>query len=124
MNASHPSPPAPRPIVISGFATDMTIEGWIRTGAATRAGALLTASDGRRFVVIDALRILGRRNGETDPYGLTGKVESLRDFLKKGAIVSPSGLRLGAAIYDIEMGAVLTPLGSADESGAVPKYSA
>jgi hypothetical protein len=67
-------------------------------------GALLTTPDGRRFLLRDALRILGRRNGDTDPYGLTGRVEAIRDFIRRGATISADALRLGPAVYDIEYG--------------------
>lgn len=91
------------------FLSDAKIERWTRTGAATRAGALLTTRDGHRYLLRDAVRILGRRNGDSDPYGLTGKVESLREFVRQGATVSAYALRLGQAVYDIEHGLIATP---------------
>src|SRR5262249_7734528 len=97
------------------------LEAWIRTGEATRAGSLLTARDGRRYILRDALRVLGRRNGDTDPYGFTGRVESVRDFIQRGAIAFADGIRLGSAVDDVEYGVLAMPLGaSPDESGANP----
>lgn len=91
------------------FLSDAKVERWTRSGAASRAGALLTTRDGRRYLLLDAVRILGRRNGESDPYGLTGRVESLREFVRQGATVSAYALRLGQAVYDIEHGLLATP---------------
>ena len=88
-----------------------------------RAGAFLTLREGRRYILQDAARVLGRRNGETDPYGLTGKVESIRDFIKKGAIVTTDSIRVGPAIYDVDWGVIAFPAASADESGANPRMS-
>jgi hypothetical protein len=104
-----------------GFVSESTLEAWLRTGEVERAGALMTSRSGRRFVLRDAVRILGRRDAETDPYGLTGRVESLRDFLRQGAAISGNSLRLGAGIYDIEYGFIAVPMASADESGTNPR---
>lgn len=116
-----PSAPPRARVGQDGFVSDVTLEGWVRTGDAMRAGAQLTLADGARYVLTDALRILGRRNGETDPYGLTGRVETLRDFLRKGGVLSADAVRLGPAIYDAEYGVLALPCASADESGANPK---
>jgi hypothetical protein len=90
------------------FVPDSKLERWVRTGAAVRTGTLLTTHDGRRFLLRDGVRIIGRRNGESDPYGLTGKVETLRGLLRQGATVSACSVRLGSAVYDIEHGYVAT----------------
>lgn len=96
------------------FVPDAKLERWLRAGAAVRTGTLLTTHDGRRFLLRDGVRIIGRRNGESDPYGLTGKVDSLRGLLRQGATVSASSVRLGPAVYDVEYGYVATPF----EAGA------
>jgi hypothetical protein len=88
------------------FVPELTVDGWVRNGAAARTGGLLTTLDGRRFLLRDAIRVLGRRNGDTDPYGFTGKVEPIREFIRRGASVSADGLRLGPAVYDVEYGFV------------------
>src|SRR5262249_39475446 len=69
-----------------GFIADSSLDAWVRGGEAVRAGSLLTSSDGRRYVLRDAVRILGRCNGDTDPYGFTGRVEAVRDLIREGAI--------------------------------------
>ncbi len=93
-----------------GFVSDAILEEWLRTGVAKRAGSVLSFPDGRRFVLIDGLRILGRRNGESDPYGLTGYLMTLRSLLRRGGLVSNDGVRLGAAIYDVAFGSIAEPL--------------
>ena len=93
-------------IEADAFVPEVTVDGWVRRGAATRVGGLLVTPDGRRFVLRDAIRVLGRRNGDTDPYGFTGKVESIRELIRRGASVSADALRLGPAVYDIEYGFV------------------
>ncbi len=103
-----------------GFLSDAQLEAWVRSGDALRAGASLTTVEGRRFVLTDALRVLGRRNGETDPYGLTGRVLALRQVLRQGGALFSDALRFGAAIYDVEYGAHAAETCGADESGVNP----
>ena len=93
-----------------GFVPDAVMDEWVRSGFAVRTGATLALSDGRRFALSDALRILGRRNGDSDPYGLTGRLLTLRSILRRGGLLSPDGVRLGAAIYDVEFGSLTEPL--------------
>ena len=104
-----------------GFVPEAALDAWQRVGEVVRAGAVACMRDGRRYVLQDALRVLGRRNGETDPYGFTGRDASLRDLVRQGSILSSDGLRLGAAVYDVEFGVLAFPLGGADESGTTPK---
>jgi hypothetical protein len=92
-----------------GFVPEAVLDGWVRMGAAARTGSLLTIHDGRRYLLRDALRVIGRRNGDTDPYGFTGRVDAIRDFIRRGAAISADALRLGPAVYDIEYGYVAIP---------------
>ena len=105
---SSPSASSLPPLRIDAdaFVPEVTVDGWVRGGAATRVAGVLTTHDGRRFLLRDAVRVLGRRNGDTDPYGFTGKVESIREFIRRGATISADALRLGPAVYDIEYGVV------------------
>jgi hypothetical protein len=110
------APPALPAVEIGehAFVSETTLDGWVRAGAAVRTGALLSIPDGRRFLLRDAVRVIGRRNGDTDPYGLTGRVEAIRDFIRRGASISADALRLGPAIYDVEYGLLAAPAGPAE----------
>ncbi|MBK6517786.1 MAG: hypothetical protein IPM79_08775 [Polyangiaceae bacterium] len=99
-----------------GFVSDALLEDWLRSGVATRFGAVMRLSDGRRFALTDGLRILGRRNGDSDPYGLTGCLMTLRSLLRRGGLVSHDGVRLGAAIYDVAFGVLAEPLARDEET--------
>ncbi len=106
-------PPAALPVVRIGedaFVSEITVDAWVRAGAAVRVGALLTVHDGRRLLLRDAVRVLGRRNGDTDPYGFTGRVDALRERIRRGASISLDALRLGPAVYDLEYGFLAVPL--------------
>jgi hypothetical protein len=111
---SRSSPPpadAARVVRIAddGFVPETFADAWARSGAASRVSTLLTLADGRRYVLRDAVRVIGRRNGDTDPYGFTGRVEALRELVRRGAILSADALRLGPAVYDVEYGFLATP---------------
>ena len=109
--STHPSRPPAHPalwITEDAFIAEPTVDGWVRAGIVTRDGALLVTEDGRRFLLRDAIRVLGRRNGDTDHYGFTGRVAPIRDFIKKGASITIDTLRLGLAVFDIEYGVVAT----------------
>lgn len=97
-----------------GFVSDATLDEWVRAGNATRFGSMLLLADGRRFILTDGLRILGRRNGDSDPYGLTGVVMTLRSVLRRGGLLSNDGIRLGPVIYDAAFGTIAEPF-QADE---------
>src|SRR5262245_26945449 len=116
----NPSTTARLRVGEDGFIADALVDGWVRAGDAVRAAGLLSLRDGRRYLIRDAVRVLGRRNGETDPYGFTGRVEPIRELLRQGAVAFADGIRLGPAVYDVEYGVVATPFGAADESGANP----
>ncbi len=110
-SSSYPRVEVPNGALLGdGFVPDGTLEEWLRTGAARREGAFLGLSDGRRFLLTDALRILGRRNGDSDPYGFTGRILSLRSLLKRGAMLSAEGVRLGPVVYDVELGSLAEPM--------------
>lgn len=119
-SASRPPGHARVRVGEDGFVSDAQLEAWTRAGDAVRVGASLASADGRRWVLTDALRVLGRRNGETDPYGLTGRVLGLRQVLLQGGALFADALRLGAAIYDVEYGAHAVEALGADESGVNP----
>ena len=69
---------------------------------------------------MDGLRILGRRDGDSDPYGLTGRVLSLRSVLRRGGLLSSDGVRIGPAIYDAAFGVLLTPVPASAEEESPP----
>lgn len=91
------------------FVSEIAVDTLVRGGGASRAGSVLVLGDGRRFALCDAIRVLGRRNGDTDPYGFTGRVEALRELLRRGATLTADALRLGPAVYDIEYGYLAAP---------------
>jgi hypothetical protein len=93
------------------FASEAMVDGWVRGGAAVRTGNVLDVLDGRRLHLRDAVRVLGRRDSDTDPYGFTGRVDPIRELIRRGANISADALRLGPAVYDIEYGYLVSEEG-------------
>ncbi len=102
----------PASIGPDAFVAESALDAWSRRGLARRAGGTLWLADAagetRPLDIVDAVRILGRRDGESDPYGWTGRVFSLRELLRLGATLAPDGCRLGSATYDVELGVQVT----------------
>jgi len=89
------------------FVAEVVLETWTRSGRARRVGGVLWLDDERIHDVIDAVRVLGRRGGDSDRFGWTGRVFPLRELLRLGASIGPDGASLGNATYDVEYGVQL-----------------
>jgi hypothetical protein len=112
------------------FLSDDALHRLVATRAVVRAGMLLTASDGRRFALLEAVRVLGSAPSSrptsshgSDPYGFTGLVDTVGNMLRRGFVMSSERVALGRRAYDVEYGWLLTPVptASADASGINPR---
>lgn len=120
----QPDRPSSVPVQIGpdGFVSESVLDAWARRGWAARAGgALVLPGAGARLDVVDGVRILGRRDGESDPYGWTGRVFPLRELVRMGASVGPDGCRLGSATYDVEFGVVVSDAPGPPPRGPAPR---
>lgn len=113
---SDPAPISPR-LAMDGFVPDDQLTRLLASGRAERVGCVLRAGDGRRYLLEDALRVLGCTEERTDPYGMIGTVESIGSLVRRGFMVTSSRIALNRVVYDVELGVLAHPLGSADESG-------
>lgn len=102
---------------MDGFLPDELLDELLSGGHAERVGCLLQTRDGRRYVLEDAVRVLGCASGKTDPYGITGMVESLGALVRRGFVVTVQRIALNRIAYDVEFGVLAHPLASADETG-------
>jgi hypothetical protein len=126
--------------LLDDFLSHAELETMISSGAALRAGSLLMLRDGRRFVVQEALRVLGPSSAvphgppsslraaggfdsddASDPFGFTGMVETVGAMLQRGFVMSRERIALGRRLYDVEYGFVLEPLADPDSSGINPR---
>jgi hypothetical protein len=109
---TYSSPPSTT-IPADGFLPDATVAAWVRSGVAARNGNALSMRAGSELILTDALRVLGRSDGDSDPYGFTGRVVSLRALLDRGATIHSNGMKLGAASYDVELGFIAQAVSNA-----------
>lgn len=115
-------------VVAGAFVPEQELMGFVSTGAVRRAGILLETADGRAFVLQEAVRFLGRFDGETDPFGLVGAVEPVASLLKRGFVMNSERVALGKLVYDVVFGVICHPLptrppqppGTPDDSGPQP----
>ena len=112
-----------RPLAANEVASDPLVDGFVEQRVLAdllfrkcirRLGAGLVSCGGRAYRLREAIRVLGRADGHSDPYGLTGAVETLDELLRAGASVSAGAMQLGSATYLVERGV----LASAREQGA------
>ncbi len=121
MSPSH-EPPLPQ-LGLDEFVSDSELAKLIARGAVARAGSVLRSQNGAMYVIVEAVRVLGRAGQQTDPYGFVGVVDSLANMLKRGFVMSAERIALGRTVYDAEFGYLVQPVGngSADRSGVNPK---
>ncbi len=112
---------SPEPLVLDEFIAEDHLAMLLARGDAQRSGCLLRLRDGRLYALQDAARVLGNVRQETDPYGLTGSVDSVANLLRRGFVMNAERIALGRCVYDVEYGYVVQHIaGSADASGQNP----
>lgn len=111
-----PRAPKAQSLVMDGFVPDDLLASLLKAGHATRQGALLEDREGRRYLLEDAVRVVACREHDTDPYGFTGMVETVGSLLRRGFAVSAHRIAIGRLSYDVELGAVVQPLGEEEHT--------
>ncbi len=76
---------------------------------------LLLKSEGRRYRIIEAVRIVREVTGADDPHELLGRVKTRAFLTELGAEMLESSLILGDNAYDVVQGFVGAPLGAFSE---------
>jgi hypothetical protein len=90
--------------VHTGFIADWRLADLLFQRRLRRVGPGLVHADGKRYAIEIAVKILGRADGVSDPYGLTGVAESMSELVRAGAEFSGHTMALGSATYDVERG--------------------
>jgi hypothetical protein len=116
MSSNPPAPLSPR-LALDGFLPDDLLASLLAGGQATRAGAVLHTSDGRTYLLEDGVRVIGRHDRSTDPYGFTGLVESVGALVRRGFVVTAERIALNRIAYDVELGVIALPLVLSEDTG-------
>src|SRR5580693_5179680 len=76
---------------------------------------LLLKSEGRRYRIIEAVRVMREVTGADDPHELLGRVKTRAFLTELGAEMLESSMILGDNAYDVIQGFVGAPIGSFDD---------
>jgi hypothetical protein len=123
--SSNP-PPTPRAeamqlLAVDDFVSEERLRLLVARGLGRCDGCLLELRDGRRFAMLDAVRIIGHVTQETDPFGMIGMVLTLGSLLRRGFTLSAGRMMLGRHVWDLEHGFLLEPMAAdPDASGINP----
>ena len=118
--AMSPQPQPPALCASDEFVSEARLAALVASGHAVRSGALLRTADGQRWVLREAVRVLGLIGSESDPYGITGTADTLRSLLDRGFVMSSERIALGRRVYDAEYGYLPQQLHDPDASGVNP----
>lgn len=77
-----------------------------------RHDELTIKSEGRRYKIIEAIRIMREATSSSDPHELIGKVKSKAFLEELGAEVLEGSMIIGDNAYDVVQGFVGAPIGS------------
>lgn len=104
------------------FFPQALLDEWMGEGRADLKGEeLLLRSEGRRYRIIEAIRVLREVSGAPDPHELLGRVKSRAFLAELGAEILEGSMILGDNAYDVVQGFVGAPMGSfADHMKAAP----
>lgn len=98
------------------FFPQAALDEWVESDRVElTADELAIRSEGRRYRIIEAVRVLREVTGTTDGHELVGRVKT-RAFLKElGAEILEGSMILGDNAYDVVPGFVGAPIGTFEE---------
>jgi hypothetical protein len=101
------------------------LDEWIVGGTIDLSkGELMIAPEGRRYKVLEAVRVLAEVTGTPDPHKIVGKVKPKADMEKLGAEIMEGSMIIGDNAYDVAQGWMGSPLGTFDEHMKSPERKA
>jgi hypothetical protein len=108
------------------FFPQTVLDVWVGDGRADLKGEeLLLRSEGRRYRIIEAIRVIREVSGTVDPHELVGRVKTRAFLAELGAEILEGSMILGDNAYDVAQGFVGAPLGTfADHIKTAPATAA
>jgi len=95
------------------FLPQSALDEWIVDGSVElEDGVLLILSEGRRFNLTEAVRVVGEVSGSGDAHDLVGRAKARVDLEQMGAEIVESSMLLGEAAYDTVPGWLGAPVGA------------
>lgn len=104
------------------FFPQTALDEWVSDNRVDLKGEdLLLKSEGRRYRIIEAVRVMREVTGADDPHELLGRVKTRAFLTELGAEMLESSMILGDNAYDVVQGFVGAPQGSfADHIRSAP----
>lgn len=108
------------------FFSQTALDEWVSANHADIKGEELTLKpEGRRYRIIEAVRIVREVTGADDPHELLGRVKTRAFLVELGAELLEGSMILGDNAYDVVQGFVGAPIGSfADWKKSAPRPAA
>ncbi|MEZ4219853.1 MAG: hypothetical protein R3B13_02920 [Polyangiaceae bacterium] len=95
------------------------LDQWMATGRVDLVeGQVVLQGEGRRYRVVEAVRILAEVTGGPDDHELVGRVKSVAFLHELGAELLGTSMVLGDLAYEVIPGFMGTPVGSFSEHRA------
>lgn len=79
--------------------------------------------EGRRYRLLEAVRVLGEVSGTPDPFEVSGKVKSVAFLHELGAELLGESMVIGDNAFDVVPGWLVSPLGSFEAYRAKLRFS-
>jgi hypothetical protein len=94
------------------FFPQHALDQWIVEGTVDlQKGELTILSEGRRYALEEAVRVMREVSGAGDVAKLIGRVKTCKWLEQQGGEIVESSMLFGDAAYDVEPGWVGTPIG-------------
>lgn len=105
------------------FFPQTALDEWVSEDRVELKGEELTLKrEGRRYRIIEAVRILREVTGSDDPHELLGRVKTRAFLVELGAELLEGSMILGDNAYDVAQGFIGAPIGSfSDYKKSAPK---
>jgi hypothetical protein len=101
------------------FFPQHALDMWLADARVELEGNVLTIkSEGRRYRVVEAVRVLGEVTGTVDSSDLVGTVKTVAFVTELGAELLESSMLIGDNAYDVVPGWVGSPIGAFAERRA------
>jgi hypothetical protein len=95
------------------FFPQAALDLWMAEGTVDlQQGELTILAEGRRYKLVDAVRIVRELSGGGDPHDLVGRAKARTSLEQLGAEIIETSMLVGDAAYDVELGWLGIPVGT------------
>lgn len=101
------------------FFPQTALDQWLREARIELTGTqLVIRAEGRKYKIVEAVRVLAEVTGGLDMHEITGKVKTVPYLTELGAELLGTSMVVGDLAYEVVPGFLGTPIGSFEEHRA------